>query len=607
MIYGIILSMNSAMKKKYRGFSLLEVLVATAVFLLFAIGIYGGLNLVYKIVYSSRLRILQTAILDEKLETVRNLPFDQVGITNGIPVGVLPYSQTVRRNGIDFDLITTVRNIDDPFDGMATGTVLIDTSPADYKLVEMSIICHDCIQQKPVVLITRVSPRELEGASEDGSLFVHVFDANGHDLQGATVNIAYIGSTTINITDTTDNEGMVRVIGTPTGTEKYHITVSKSGFSTDYTVSSSLAVPNPVKSPSTVISQTVTEINFSIDYLSSLSLQTINQSCYALGNSNFNIRGEKLIGNNPIVYKYDQDLYTNASGFYDFLNIEWDKYHFSASGTIYDIAGSIPMLPIDLTPGLTQDAFLILKTHSSDSLLVQVRDAGTLQPLSNATVRLSAVGYDQSASTSVGYLRQTDWSGGSGQEVFNDNTRYYADNGNIVNNSPDGDVKLKKVGGDYLTLGWLESSIFDFGAGATYRNIVIQPLSQPTDTYVKFQIATDASSTPAVWNYFGPDGTANTYYTATSSLINSSHYNQQYLRYKAYLITDDTKNTPTLSEVLFTYTNQCTPPGQVFFDNLSDGLYTLEVSRDGYNTITSVDFEVLGSTITTVNMSVSGT
>jgi hypothetical protein len=49
-----------------------------------------------------------------------------------------------------------------------------------------------------------------------------------------------------------------------------------------------------------------------------------------------------------------------------------------------------------------------------------VPDAGTGLPLSGATVSLSATGYAQSALTNLGYVRQTDWSGGYGQSYFSD-------------------------------------------------------------------------------------------------------------------------------------------------------------------------------------------
>ncbi|MFH1291998.1 MAG: prepilin-type N-terminal cleavage/methylation domain-containing protein [bacterium] len=582
-----------------KGFSLLEVLVATGLFLLFALGIYGGINLIFKIVYTSRLRIIETAILSEKLEVVRNLPFNQVGTASGIPIGVLPYSTTTVRNGITFNIITTVRNIDDSFDGLVTGTIPIDTAPADYKLVEMSIICQGCPQKKPVVLSTRVSPKGLEGASDNGSLFIHVFDEQGHDLQGAVVNVKYDA---LDITDQTDNEGMLRVIDTPTGTEAYHIIVTKDGYSSDYTVTSSVSNPNPDRPPSNVTSQKVTQVSFQIDQLASLDLNTINQSCSALGSAGFNMQGTKTIGHNPTVYKFNQDLVTDAGGKYNFSSLEWDIYQISSSGTTHDLAGTIPLSPWDITPGLSQIAYLILYPHTSNSLLVKARDSGTGEAIANASVRLYKGIYDQTLVTDIGYQRQTDWSGGSGQVDYTDESKYFTDNNNIENSSPVGDLQLKDVGGYYYD-GWLESSTFDMGPSSTYRNINWQPLNQPSGTSVRFQLATSNSSTPSQWDYLGPDGSSSTYYTNTSTVIYSGHNNQKYLRYKTYLDTDIITSTPGLSEIILTYTNGCIPPGQVFFSNVPSGLdYVLELTHGDYDSAsTSVD--MVGNLERDINMS----
>lgn len=588
-----------------KGFSLIEVLVATAIFLLFALGIYGGIHLIFKIVYNSRLQILETAILSEKLEVVRNLPFDQVGILNGIPVGVLPYSQTITRNGVPFDIITTVRNIDDPFDGMVTGTPQIDTSPADYKLVEMSIICQNCLQSNPVILSARVSPKGLEGSSNNGSLFIHVFDSQGIDVPGATVNVEYYGSSAINLTDTTDNNGMVRIIDTPTGTEAYVINITKSGYSSDYTVSSTAGNPNPTKPPSTVISQTVTEISFSIDIAGSLNLTTLNASCVPIPNAGFYVRGDKKIGNNPTVYKFDQTLASNGSGLYNFANVEWDNYYFNSTSTSYNLAGSVPILPINMTAGLTQAASLIFEPYSQYSMLVSVRDSGTQQPLTDVSVRLKKGAYDNTVTTSIGYVRQTDWSGGSGQVLYTDLTKYFADNANIEINSPAGDLELVKVGNTYQNPGWLESSIFDMGPSVTYRNVFWDPISQPNGTSVRLQLATSNTSTPASWYFAGPDGTNSTYYTVTTSLIYANHTNDRYMKYKVYLDTADTSKTPQVFDLIFTYTNQCTPPGQAYFGSLSSGTYTLEVSKDGYEDFTDSTIEINSSTQAIIDMSLS--
>ncbi|MBI4992997.1 MAG: prepilin-type N-terminal cleavage/methylation domain-containing protein, partial [Candidatus Magasanikbacteria bacterium] len=134
-------------KIKHKGFTLVEIVVALGVFLLFASGIYSGIQFVFKSVYYSRLKILETGILNEQLEIIRNLPFEDVGIVNGSPSGVLERTATTTRNNIDFEITRTIRNIDDPFDGTIGGTPN-DLAPADYKMVEVEIICTNCYQTK---------------------------------------------------------------------------------------------------------------------------------------------------------------------------------------------------------------------------------------------------------------------------------------------------------------------------------------------------------------------------------------------------------------------------------------------------------------------------
>lgn len=589
----------------HKGFTLVEVLVASAVFLLFAVGIYSGITLVFKVVYQSRMRILETAVLAEYLEIARNLPYDSVGIINGVPSGLLPYTTTTVRNGQSFTIITTVRNIDDPFDGVIGGTPN-DSSPADYKLVEMSVICNNCLQQEPAILSTIVAPKQLEGATQNGALFIQVFGYDGRPIAGADVTVTNTARTpNLVIHDVTDSDGYLRIIDTPTGTLSYSINVSKAGFSTDYTVPVSGGVPTPVKPPANVVSQGITDITFSIDYLSNLNVNFLTPACVPIASVPFNIYGEKKIGLAPVVYKYNKNLVANGAGSYSFANFEWDIYHINVTGGTYAMGGSTPLLPLNVTPGLTQDASIILQPQSAHSLLVKVIDANTGLPLSDATVRVIGSGYDESRITGYGFVRQTDWSGGGGQVNFTNQNRYFTDNGNIENNSPDGDIKLEKVGSTYLNSASLESSAIDLGVAANFNNVIFSPLSQPVETGVNpitFQLASSNSSTPSVWDYTGPDGTSSTYYTATSTLVWSGHSGNRYVRYKVFLNTANTAFTPTLSEVAFTYITSCIPPGQIFYGSLSSGTYTVEVSRSGY-AVSSDVVEVSGATEATVTMS----
>lgn len=588
---------------------LIEVLVAVAIFLLFAVGTYGATTFVFKIVYRSRVTVLETAILSEELEVARNLEYSKIGTINGVPSGLLTASKSVMRDNIKFYVTTTVRNADDPFDGMATGTTPKDTSPADYKVVDISVICAACSQQIPISLSTQVGPKGLEGSSLNGALFINVFDADGLPVVGANVHVVNTSSSpSILIDDVTDQDGYLRIIDTPTGTAAYHITVTKNGYSSDRTMTSSVAVANPIKPPANVVSQDVTDISFSIDQISNLTVHTQNAACVSIPNIGFNLSGTKLIGKEPEVKKYSQSFTTDGSGNKVLSNMEWDKYDTSLTGNVYDIMGTIPADPFVLLPGSNMDLTLILKAHTANSLLVKVIDSGTGLPLSNASVRVTGSGYDNTLLTGVGYIRQTDWSGGSGQVNFVEG-KYFGDGTNFVYNNPVGDVILKKVGNNYVASGSLESSTFDFGTTVNFKNLIVTPASQVAQTgsqSLKFQVAASNTSTPGSWAalYTGPDGTTATYYTATSTQINATSSGKRYLRYKAFLSTANTSYTPRLSELAFTYTDSCTPPGQAFFESLSATTYTIEVTAPNYDSATTT-IDVSGRSDINVNLAQS--
>lgn len=573
-------------KTNHKGFTLIEVLVALAVFLLFAVGIYSGIQFVFKSVYYSRLKILETAILNEQLEIVRNLPFEDVGIINGSPSGVLERTATTTRNGIDFTITRTIRNIDDEFDGTIGGTPN-DIAPADYKMVEVEIVCDKCSQTKQVSEVTYVSPKLLEGDPTHGALFIEVFDADGDPVQGADVHVvATETDPTLDLTDTTDNDGMLKLVDLGAGIGVYSITVSKDGYTTDQTLTPTESNLNPVKGPASVEAQNVTEISFSIDKVSQIDLSTINAYCSAVGNVSTHILGTKLWGTEPDVFKVDDDFSTSAGGEHSLTDLEWDSYGLSINSG-YDLIGSIPVLPISLPPGVTQPVQLLVGANTSNSLLVNVVDNMTNQPISNASVRVYAGSYNQTKTTGIGFARQTDWSGGSGQLAFTNETKYWSDDGKVDADSSPGDVKLATIGSDYFTNGMLESSVFDLGTNVNFVNLIWEPLSQPVETganSARWQIATSSSSTPASWVYLGHDGTAGTYYDAQHIAINEVHSGGRYFRYKLFLSTETSTSTPTISDLMVTYTTSCTPPGQAYFGSLSAADYTVEVSKTGYQT-----------------------
>ncbi|KKW42714.1 MAG: hypothetical protein UY92_C0004G0050 [Candidatus Magasanikbacteria bacterium GW2011_GWA2_56_11] len=595
--------MPAARQSRHGGFSLLEIVIALGVFAIFVLGIYAGIQTVYRIVYQARVQIIESGILNEQVEFVRNLSYFDVGLENGSPAGVMARTATTTKNGIEFTLTRTVRSIDDPYDGTIGGTPN-DTAPADYKLVEIAVICVSCGQKAARTVTTTVAPKYLENNADNGALFIRVFDAAAVPVSGASVHLsAPAANPAIDLTDTTGNDGMLKLVDLPPGVGIYNIAVSKPGYTSEQTRVESESLPNPFHPPASVVAQSVSEVSFTIDRVSSFTASTMDTLCDPIGNVRVGIEGSRVIGTEPDTLKVDTTFVTDGSGAKTLADYEWDVYTFSPSG--YDIAGSIPSVPLDLPPGVDQPVQLILRPNTAYSLLVSVRDNITKQPVSQATVHVtSTAGYDESAVTGVGYIRQTDWSGGSGQAAMAETTRYWSDDSGVDTLESPGNIYLRHLGSDYVGLGSLESSTFDLGVAADYISLLWEPFSQPAPAGaapVRWQIATASTTDPEAWEYRGPDGTGGSYYTPTATAVNTVHNGDRYVRYRLWLSTVSSTYSPLISDMTLSYTNSCTPPGQAYFGGLSSGTHTVEVTVPGYQTYRS-DVLVGGDTYFTVEL-----
>ena len=564
------------------GFGLVETLVGVLLFVLISTASYGAFTKILRGVQILKIKNAAANLANEQIEIVRNLPYTDVGIVNGLPVGKIPRDQLIVRGDITFDVNTSVQDIDDPFDGTFGGTPS-DSSPTDYKLIEIIISCENCAFTNSMSFYTRVAPQALETGSENGALFVQVFDANGDPIQGASVHIENNqGSPVIVIDDTTDIDGFLKVFDTPPGIEAYEISVTKSGYSSEKTyLIGEPENPNPDRPHINVVAGEITTASFAIDYLGDLVIKTREIDCSIVEDVDFHIRSSKTIGSQ--VFKYEDDLQTGASGKIGIEDVEWDNYFIDITDTSYDLYGSNVILPINVNPGSSQNIDLIVGNVDPNALLVQIKDAGTGLPLSGTEVTLTKIGYEEVEVTGNGFINQSDWSGGSGQSQYVDETRFYTTDNNIEYLETLGQLTLIDFAGSYGPSGQIESSYFDTGTTTNFQNFSWALADQVDNTTAKFQLATNLEITATTtWGFFGPDGGSSTYYETPNDTIGTIHDGDRYLRYKLFLDTTVSTSTPLISDVNFTYSTECVPPGQVIFTGLDTGTYVIEVKKSGY-------------------------
>lgn len=584
------------------GLSLIDVLISTVI-----IGfIASGSLLIYTSIVSSlsnsSLRSEAVSILNQEIEVIRNMPYDQVGTQNGVPSGILLQQKSVSStNGTLFNVSTTVRNIDDPFDGTLGGNPN-DTAPADYKIVELNISCPSCGHFAPLAITTTVAPKSLESASNDGSLFINVFDAGGIGVSGAAVQIINNSTTpTINLADTANASGILQLVGVPTSTQNYRIIVNKLNYSSDQTYKpGEPANPNPINSDATVAAQTLTQISLQIDKISTINIKTDNKFCQSIGNQSFSLASNKLIGTGPDILKFSTSSITDNQGLKIFSDIEWGTYSFTYND-IHDLLGALPLSPFQVIPNSTLDFRFILTSSTPNSVLITARNAINNSGIASSTITLAKTGFNQTKMTGRNFVNQTDWSLGQYATLFEIDAASVPGSLILASSTSEGGggnvsffinkafAQVQQVGGGYVTsTGWLISQTFDLGS-STSKLFTLNwlPASQPPETgvdSVKFQIA--SNNDQATWNFLGPDGTVNTFYNINGQAINNIHTGNRYFRYKVFLKTDDSLFTPQINDVDIEFTGICVPPAQALFNGLGVGTYDIQAAAIGYQMAT---------------------
>lgn len=362
-------------KPTSKGQILLSILISIAVFAILTHAIFTLLASSFSLVAFNKARITARHLAQEKIEIIRNLSYSDVGTQGGIPSGVLLQEENIVRNGLNYKVKIDVVYFDDPFNG--TGP----PDDIDYKRARVEVSWEGLAASKknPVILITDVSSSATTNI-DAGTLIVLVVDANGNPVPQAEVSIIAPTNPPVNLTQQTDSDGKVLLPGAPPCVSCYEISVTKAGYSSDRTYSTS-EVANPLKPHTSVFLEDVTQVSFAIDRVGTLNIASVNSrenNFTPLGNIAFRLRGNKIIGTDAfaqLVYKYDENLLTGGSGTLSLPNMEWDVYQvLMSTAPSYDISGTSPLLPLYLTPAGSVDFTFAVSPHTAHSFFITVKD-----------------------------------------------------------------------------------------------------------------------------------------------------------------------------------------------------------------------------------------
>lgn len=144
------------------GFTLVEILVAVFLFGILALAVIGLATLGTRLSIESERETVAQAIVNEKIEFIRSLKYDDVGYTDATgsePDGVVVRSETAMRNQQQYALTTTITLKDDGDNQSLPSQADLIEANADYKEVVVKAVWQTSSgNDRDVSVTTIVSP-----------------------------------------------------------------------------------------------------------------------------------------------------------------------------------------------------------------------------------------------------------------------------------------------------------------------------------------------------------------------------------------------------------------------------------------------------------------
>lgn len=377
------------LEKNLNGFTFIDVLVGTVLMLIVFLGIFGAYQLGLKVVGQSKNKITATAIANEWLEKIRNLPYESIGTKGAslpFAVGILDSATTTIRNNVEYKIEIQVKFIIDEADGIGAE----DSCNWDYKRVEVKVSWSGRFAGE-VKLITDISPKdkiqEIQTCQTQpgGILSVLVFDAYGVMVNSPLIEV-FNTQTGQRIDYATPSDGKHDF---PLATSTYKVIVSKDGYSKEETFGSDdnyqgKTIITPEKPHPIVLLTQITPISFSIDRVSSFSIDTLspwgtaNFSDSFLDESKISEKSNLIIADEKVELATSTDGYLPSGYLISTTTsptnlIKWDRFSFS-----------------DLEPDDTDLKYQIYYASGTDWILIPDSDLpGNSTGFDNSPVNLS--------------------------------------------------------------------------------------------------------------------------------------------------------------------------------------------------------------------------
>ncbi len=286
---------------KQGGFTLVELTVTIVIISIVVVSFFGLFVSLVNSTVIARRRDAALVLATNQMENLKSQSYDSLVVQS-------PTTVVQRVNGVNYNVKTIIRYVDDAYDGCGSypsqaekllycrnsvaSTPTTDLNDNDYKIIHVSVT--DETGKTLASVDTEVASNVAETATTTGALFVHVVDGTGAPIAGATVAVS---NTTlvpvVNRSDNTDSNGTdIFYALTPDSGTDYVITASKAGYSTLVTKSSSGSL-QPVYASQKIVTQQSSSVTLTLVPMSTSSLlvEATNTSGTPLAGMNIYAKG----------------------------------------------------------------------------------------------------------------------------------------------------------------------------------------------------------------------------------------------------------------------------------------------------------------------------
>ncbi|PIR73888.1 MAG: hypothetical protein COU40_00100 [Candidatus Moranbacteria bacterium CG10_big_fil_rev_8_21_14_0_10_35_21] len=387
-----------------KGFTLIEALVLLFVFSITVATFYSVFTVGMKNIIQSKNRLGAIALANEKMEIIRNLKYDDVGIAGGIPSGNLVAEEDVAENSKNYHVKTLVQFVDDSLDGVFPD----DTMPTDYKIVKVNVSWDIDQKSGEVNLVSRFVPPGLEIMSGDGVLAINVIDNEGNGIAQTTVHIINnTVSPAVDLVVQTDNSGNLMFPGAKESIQKYKLIISKNEYETISTLDPNEVSYDPIDIHASVVSGLLNVKTIVQNLTANLKIVTKDISGNKIEDVGFDLEGGRILGTSGTygeikTYNLEGSYSTDSNGEKEFNNISPGEFDIDNLSSVsgYTQIGTDPAAPFFIAPGKTETVEIKFADNSVDSLLVSIKGPTVEISVEGAEARLfNGDGFDETLLT----------------------------------------------------------------------------------------------------------------------------------------------------------------------------------------------------------------